>query len=469
MTMDRVEGRLFLGTGNPRISWLAFALTAAALDASAILVAAFVTGPAYYLASFGNTDSLAQHLEWGGTFALVFLVIASARGSYRFRNYVQSKNRFDDLLLTWTITSGIVLALVFLLKAGADYSRGATVVLYFSGLAALFTLRLATARLAEILARSAGFAARKVVLVGRRDDIASHMRRYDLRDVGWSAVGIVELDNVVETAVQMQGTIRQLRPDDVILVVPWSEVSLIETLTDALMETPVAIHIAPGPFLDRYAGMGTAGNAAGLILVRAAFQRTDVITKRIFDIVVASVALLLLLPVLVLTAIAIKLDSRGPVLFRQTRHGFNHQTFRVFKFRSMTVMEDGEAFRQATKNDARITRVGRWIRRTNIDELPQFLNVLLGDMSVVGPRPHPVNLNKAFDGRIAYYARRHIAKPGITGWAQVHGLRGETDTEEKMRARIEYDLYYLRNWSLWLDVKIVLMTVFSPKSYRNAG
>ncbi|MGF7159482.1 Undecaprenyl-phosphate glucose phosphotransferase [Rhodoligotrophos appendicifer] len=468
-SIDQLDGSLPVGSSVARLSWLPCGIAAAALDGIAVLSAALATGMAYYAVAFGNAGNLSHHLRWGGIFALVYMIIAAARGSYRFRNYVQSKTRFDELLLSWNIAAGIVLALMFLLKSGSEYSRGATVSLYFAGLAALFVLRLGTTQVAEFVGRSSGFATRKVVLVGRRDDIDAHMQRYDLRQVGWRAVGMLELDHINDVASLVRDRTRQLKPDDVILVVPWSEVNLIETLTDALMETPVAIHIAPGPVLDRYEGMGTAGNAAGLILVRAAFQRTEVITKRVFDIIVASLALVMLSPVLLLTAIAIKLDSKGPVLFRQTRHGFNHETFRVFKFRSMTVLEDGAAFRQATKGDVRITRVGRWLRRANIDELPQFVNVLLGHMSVVGPRPHPVTLNDAFDGRIAYYSRRHIAKPGITGWAQVHGYRGETDTEQKMRLRVEYDLYYLKNWSLWLDMRIILMTVFSPKSYRNAG
>ncbi|MFK8252510.1 undecaprenyl-phosphate glucose phosphotransferase [Ancylobacter terrae] len=453
----------------PPVSWLACGIAAAGLDAAVILVAALLTGSAYYAVAFGHAGHVGHHLEWGGTFALVFAIIALTRGAYRFRTYVRSKSRFDEVWMIWNITVGIVLALMFLLKAGSDFSRGATLAFYFSGLVALCALRVGTAQLAARIGASAGLAARSVALVGRRADIARHLERYDPREVGWRVVGHIEIDNAANPGALVRDTVRAMRPDDVALVVPWSETARIEALTDALMETPVAIHLAPASLLDRYEDMGTAGNAAGLILVRAAFQTSDVVSKRIFDIAVSVVALVLLSPVLLLAAIAIKLDSRGPVLFRQTRHGFNHETFRVFKFRTMSVMEDGAAFRQATRNDARITRVGRFLRRTNIDELPQFLNVLLGDMSVVGPRPHPVKLNEAFDGRIAYYARRHIAKPGITGWAQVHGHRGETDTDEKMRARVEYDLYYLKNWSLWLDAKIVLMTAFSPTSYRNAG
>jgi exopolysaccharide biosynthesis polyprenyl glycosylphosphotransferase len=183
---------------------------------------------------------------------------------------------------------------------------------------------------------------------------------------------------------------------------------------------------------------------------------------------VASAALILLLPLLIMMAGAIKLDSRGSVIFRQTRHGFNNQKITVFKFRSMSTAEDDYRVKQAIKNDPRITRVGQIIRRTNLDELPQLFNVLLGDMSIVGPRPHPISLNEAFERRISPFSRRHKVKPGITGWAQVNGFRGETDTIEKMQRRVEYDLHYIDNWSFLLDLKIIVMTLFSKRAYLNA-
>jgi lipopolysaccharide/colanic/teichoic acid biosynthesis glycosyltransferase len=156
------------------------------------------------------------------------------------------------------------------------------------------------------------------------------------------------------------------------------------------------------------------------------------------------------------------------VLFRQTRHGFNNEPIRVLKFRSMTVMEDGDNFRPVIRHDPRVTRLGRFMRHTNIDELPQLFNVLVGDMSLVGPRPHATSQNEVFAELISSFSRRHNVKPGITGWAQVNGYRGETDTLEKMLRRVEHDLYYIDNWSLLLDLKIIVMTLFSRKVYWNA-
>jgi len=167
-------------------------------------------------------------------------------------------------------------------------------------------------------------------------------------------------------------------------------------------------------------------------------------------------------------AIAIKLDSKGPVFFRQTRHGFNGRPFAIYKFRSMTVMEDGDVVQQARKNDHRVTRVGRWIRRLSIDELPQLLNVVYGDMSIVGPRPHASAHDRYFTSTIEKYAFRHHVKSGITGWAQVCGARGETDTLEKMQRRVELDLWYINNWSVWLDFSIMIRTIFVVFGTENA-
>ena len=152
----------------------------------------------------------------------------------------------------------------------------------------------------------------------------------------------------------------------------------------------------------------------------------------------------------------------------QRRYGFNQKPFRIIKFRTMRALDDGAVVAQATRDDPRLTRIGRWLRRWNIDEIPQLFNVLTGDMSLVGPRPHALSHDHEFERRISLYARRHNVKPGITGWAQINGFRGEIDNEEKLRKRVEYDLFYIDNWSLWLDLKIIARTVLSPTAYRNA-
>jgi Undecaprenyl-phosphate glucose phosphotransferase len=198
----------------------------------------------------------------------------------------------------------------------------------------------------------------------------------------------------------------------------------------------------------------------------------DSVAKRAFDIVFSLVGIILFSPVMIATAIAIKLDSKGPVLFKQKRHGFNNEEIEVYKFRSMyTDQSDPTAKRTVTKNDPRVTRVGRIIRKTSIDELPQFFNALFGSLSLVGPRPHAVaaqshNLlyNEVVDG----YFARHKVKPGVTGWAQINGWRGEMDTNEKIRMRTEYDLYYIENWSMLFDLKILLLTPVRLLDTENA-
>jgi putative colanic acid biosynthesis UDP-glucose lipid carrier transferase len=180
--------------------------------------------------------------------------------------------------------------------------------------------------------------------------------------------------------------------------------------------------------------------------------------KRAIDIALAVIALLLLGPLMLATAVAVKLSSPGPVFFRQRRYGLNGEEINVYKFRSMSVCEDGAVVTQATAGDRRITRLGRFLRRSSLDELPQIVNVLAGKMSFVGPRPHAIAHNEQYRKLISGYMIRHKVRPGITGWAQVNGLRGETDTVEKMRARIAYDIDYMNNWSLWLDLRILART-----------
>jgi putative colanic acid biosysnthesis UDP-glucose lipid carrier transferase len=194
----------------------------------------------------------------------------------------------------------------------------------------------------------------------------------------------------------------------------------------------------------------------------------NMVFKRVEDIIVSILILILISPVLVLISCIVKFSSPGPVFFRQIRYGMDGKPIRVWKFRSMTVMENGGDVKQATKNDVRITRVGKILRQTSLDELPQFFNVLFGHMSVVGPRPHAVSHNEQYRAVIQGYMLRHKVKPGITGLAQINGWRGETDTLEKMEKRIEYDLLYIRNWSIWLDLKIIFLTIFKGFINKSA-
>src|SRR6185436_11240899 len=202
------------------------------------------------------------------------------------------------------------------------------------------------------------------------------------------------------------------------------------------------------------------GTTRMIELTRSPLTPGEELLKRTIDVLAAALVLVIASPLMLLTALLIRLDSRGPVFFTQTRHGFNGRSFRILKFRTMYVLEDGPVIRQATRNDPRVTRLGRFLRRMNIDELPQLFNVIAGHMSLVGPRPHAAAHDMEYEKLVANYAFRHHMKPGITGWAQVNGLRGETKTIGLMRRRIESDLWYIKNWNIWLDIWILIRTLF---------
>jgi putative colanic acid biosynthesis UDP-glucose lipid carrier transferase len=242
------------------------------------------------------------------------------------------------------------------------------------------------------------------------------------------------------------------------------------SLLDDLKDTTVSIFFAPDIFLTDLI-QGRMDYVAGVPVVAVCdtpFTGINGLVKRASDIVLSIIILLLISPLLLAIAIGVKMSSPGPALFRQRRYGLDGKEIVVYKFRSMTVQEDGGVVKQATRNDQRITRFGGFLRRTSLDELPQFINVLQGRMSIVGPRPHAVSHNETYRKLIKGYMVRHKVKPGITGWAQVNGYRGETETVDKMQKRIEYDLEYLRTWSLGLDLWIIVKTVAVVFSDRNA-
>jgi Undecaprenyl-phosphate glucose phosphotransferase len=269
---------------------------------------------------------------------------------------------------------------------------------------------------------------------------------------------------------QLVAECRLLRADDIIILVSQQGVSATLALASALSDLPVDVHVVPVGSLDLLAmsRITQFGNMVTMRILQSPLCHRSRAIKRAFDVTTAIAALILLSPLFIIVSLAIKLVSRGPVLFRQARHGYNNEPIRVLKFRSMTVMEDGDNFTPVTRHDPRVTRLGRFLRRTNIDELPQLFNVLVGDMSIVGPRPHATAQNEVFAELISSFSRRHNVRPGITGWAQVNGYRGDTDTLEKMQRRVEHDLYYIDNWSLLFDLRIILLTLFSGKVYVNA-
>ncbi|MDR7334852.1 undecaprenyl-phosphate glucose phosphotransferase [Roseateles asaccharophilus] len=267
--------------------------------------------------------------------------------------------------------------------------------------------------------------------------------------------------NVLGTLSELSGFVREKGVRDVYITLPLGSQPRIVELLEQVQGTTASLYFVPDVFgisiiqgrLKDISGVPVVG------ICETPFTGTNQLMKRISDIVLASIILVLISPILLLLAIGVKLSSPGPVIFAQRRNGLDGEEIIVYKFRSMRTQDNGAVVKQATKGDARITPFGAFIRKTSLDELPQFINVLQGRMSIVGPRPHAVAHNEQYRELIKAYMVRHKVKPGITGWAQVNGLRGETDTIDKMKARVEYDLEYLRNWSLALDLQIILRTV----------
>lgn len=256
----------------------------------------------------------------------------------------------------------------------------------------------------------------------------------------------------------------------VVFCLPTNELHRLKALTDTINFLPVRIEACLAPVELKALHDNLLITPSQILIGLDDRPQADwgVVVKRVMDLVLGIALLVPALPIMTLAALAIALDSRGPIFFRQRRHGWNHSVISVWKFRTMTVLEDGESIKQAVPNDDRITRVGRFLRRSSIDELPQLFNVLSGDMSLVGPRPHALAHNLYYSELIATYANRHKVKPGLTGWAQVKGLRGNSEDISAMIARAEADIWYIRNWSLLLDLKILLLTPFALLFHNNA-
>ena len=255
----------------------------------------------------------------------------------------------------------------------------------------------------------------------------------------------------------------------VYLSLPMSSQPRVMKLLDELQDSTSSIYFVPDFFIFDLI-QAHVDHVAGIPVVcicESPFRGLKAVVKRVSDVVFATLILLLIWPVMLVVAVAVKLTSKGPALFKQRRYGADGESILVYKFRSMTVMEDGAVVTQAKKNDQRLTPIGSFLRKSSLDELPQLFNVLTGTMSLVGPRPHANAHNEYYRKLIKGYMIRHKVRPGITGWAQVNGCRGETDTVEQMAQRIRYDLDYLRHWSLFLDIKIIFMTAF--KVLRRDG
>lgn len=450
----------------------------AVMDAAVVAALVYSVSFAYNLVA---NDAVGVHRstpELATMLTALFVFVNLMRGRYQIANYLTTRGQIGSAFAVWNITIVAFLLLLFLAKIADHYSRAVLVATYLSGIPVIALFRSAVARLVAAGSRTGRITAERTFLIGREANIMSFVSRHKPWHMGFAVTDVAFLKSSGEAgtaalAADLAAAVancRTKRPDTVFIAVPWSEQDTISACVDAFSNLPVAIHLAPEPIMERFgnAHVVHTGTLSSLRLTRQPLSAVEIAVKRAFDIVAASCGIVLTLPLLLLIAVLIRLDSPGPVLFRQRRYGFNQQAFRIFKFRTMTTTDDGKVVVQAKRNDPRITRLGHWLRRYNLDELPQLLNVIAGDMSLVGPRPHALAHDIEFERKIANYARRHNVKPGITGWAQVNGFRGETDTDEKMAGRVAYDHWYIDNWSFWLDITILFRTVLSRKAFANA-
>ncbi|MDB5591862.1 exopolysaccharide biosynthesis polyprenyl glycosylphosphotransferase [Enterovirga sp.] len=454
------------------VPWAVLAVPIVLLDGLALGAATIAVGEVHDRIALGAAAEFKTHLSVAALNVFLVLTIATAAGRYRASELVGRADRQGGLL--FVLLAGFASAAVvqFLTQTSAHASA---TVLAGSFVAAFPLLSLVRSLVMKGLRESGVLRLvrkDKVLVVAAADhlDRAAALLDRPLLDVVGRAPlplrtpGSGELDYLLAIA-------RRIVPDTVVIHPAAAPREVLVAVVSRLTELPCAVLLGTDPDIASVDGLagGTVGLPLGALILGPPLTRAERAAKRGLDVGLASVALLACTPVLLLASAMIWLESGRPVFFRQTRYGFNRRPFQVWKFRTLLADESRQPFRQVTVRDERVTSVGRLLRRTNIDELPQLLNVLGGSMSLVGPRPHPVELDDQFSPLIAHYARRHKIRPGITGWAQINGHRGQTDTTEKMEQRIAHDLYYLSNWSLMFDLKIMLLTVVSAKSYNNAG
>jgi Undecaprenyl-phosphate glucose phosphotransferase len=447
-----------------------------------------VVGLALYLAYLAALDGLTWRY-FGATLAIALLstLAFQAADIYQVQAFRGYEKQYMRLASAWSVVFLIVIGASFFAKAADLFSRVWLGSYYICGLAALVASR----RIVFLLVRRwthEGRLNRRTVIVGGGDPgagVIEELRRQ--KDIGVDIIGLFddrgdERSSVDCAGERKLGTVddlvefgRRTRVDLVIFSLPISAESRILQMMKKLWVLPVDIRLAAHANKLRFRPRSYSfiGNVPVLDVFDRPIADWDVVMKWLFDKTIGGLMLLLALPLMAIIAIAIKLDSRGPVLFKQKRYGFNNDLIEVYKFRSLHAdVADMNADRQVTRNDPRVTRVGRIIRKASLDELPQLFNVVFkGNLSLVGPRPHAMNAKaeaRLYDEAVDGYFARHRVKPGITGWAQINGWRGETDTHDKIQKRVEHDLYYIENWSVPLDLYILARTPIALLKTENA-
>jgi Undecaprenyl-phosphate glucose phosphotransferase len=453
-----------------------------ALTDSVFIVASSLAGSGAYQ-FFANHDSGPSDLALGAGIiaALFYVLIGQSVGFYDLRAVFLAKRDNKQIFGQWALVGLLLTLLAFLMKVGAGFSRGSIICFASLALVLLLISRSLAKRWVRDAVADGQVQGRRVVLLGSREELAAIsaselLQRYGLSEVDRVAFAIDSKKNLAMGAPESASledavtVARECCADEIVLALPWSDTRKIELVRDRLRASPLPIELLPDRRIRSLVENPSfkIKKSLSIEVQRGPLTSLEQFSKRCIDIAGAAIALIALSPLMLLSAAAIKLDSAGPVLFRQRRNGFNTQQFVIFKFRTMSVMEDGFDVQQARRIDPRVTPIGRILRKTSIDELPQLFNVLLGDMSLVGPRPHALAHDNHFGNLLSDYAFRHHVKPGITGWAQVNGYRGETARVEQMQGRVDCDLWYINNWSLALDFKILALTCFELLRRRNA-
>lgn len=388
--------------------------------------------------------------------ATVMMIVSSA--IYRSWRGGHLRAMLGRNVMGWLITWGVLMTWLVLTQSGNEFSR-----IWLVSWAGLSLLLLCTFRVVVFWLmrwmRVQGVYQMRVLLVGGGGSASAIKRRVQGATwTGYDLVGTV----VANDTDAIQEALKQFQPDEIWICPTVNDMRAIYPLLSTLRQTTANIRLVPdmGLFNLMNNGLTVVLGMPMLDVSSTPMSGFNVALKWLEDKVLGLLILLLISPVMLVIALAVKLSSRGPVIFRQKRHGWNGETIEVYKFRSMYTHQEVQGqVTQARKSDPRVTPIGRFLRSSSLDELPQFLNVMQGRMSIVGPRPHAVEHNLYYRDLIPQYALRHKVKPGITGWAQVNGLRGETDTVNKMVSRVQADLFYIENWSLWLDIKIIALTI----------
>ena len=447
-----------------------------AFDVFLILTTAVLAGNAY--SSVQNSDiDLSRYIVTAAIIAAIFVPLLYNRGLYTPVALVNFSSQFRNILGLWTVAFLAFASIAFALKVGSDFSRGAVLLFGIVGLMAILLHHAVWRTIIEPALEIGALRGRRSILLCLHeppwaDDVMQNIARDFVRH-GYEIMQFFHFGKSMPKKQVIEQVIAFTRGSDVeeiffaADVQQWSQISHV---AHELCVIPLPLTLLPDARTAELFQRPSRqfGSTVAVEFRRAPLSLAERFFKRLLDIVSAAGAIIALLPIFLIVALAIKLDSTGPVLFTQTRHGFNGKRFKILKFRTMTVLEDGETIQQAIRGDSRITRIGQWLRMTSIDEIPQFFNVLKGDMSIVGPRPHAAAHDNYYADLISRYAFRHHVKPGITGWAQVHGYRGETRTVNSMKERVDRDIWYIDNWSLLLDLYIILRTAVEVMRSRNA-